>query len=67
MINEKDVRDIKIKAGFRIFLGKKIIPTITTKYDLIKDKIKELNFDVTENSRLNVEEFKRIRQKYGIK
>lgn len=67
LISKKDVNDIKTKAEFRIFLGKKIILAVSQRFDLIKDKIRELNFDIVESSRLNVEEFKRIRNKYGIK
>lgn len=67
LISKQDLIKIKTKAKLRIFIGKTIIPRMTEDFRVNKKKIKEYNFEESKDRHSQVEEFIRIRRKYGSK
>ena len=66
LIGHEDLIKIKAKAKLRIFIGKTIIPIMTEDFKVNKKKIKEYNFEESKHRHSQVDEFIRIRKKYGL-
>jgi AbiV family abortive infection protein len=63
-ISIEDVKKIKTKAGFRVFLGKELFRAIIKNIDDIKLKISESGYDSNKTSKEQQKEYRRIMDKY---
>lgn len=63
-ITLKKLEEIKTKAGYRVYFGKKIFSAIVENIDKIKKRIKEIGYDSNKTSQEQQQEFKRGMNKF---
>jgi len=66
-ITQKDLDEIKSRAGYRVYIGSKIFRVVIENIDNIRKSIIESGFDSSKTSKEQKEEFDRVIKKFNFK